>query len=158
MDEVWAGIKLEFADLFMVKEVVRLSVRLILALLLGGIIGLERELSGKPAGLRTHMLVCLGTCFFMAVPERSGMPLADLSRIIQGITAGIGFLGAGTIIKHEDKSKIEGLTTAASIWFTAAVGVAVGLGRDASAVLATLMAMGILCFMPQQNKKNGNEN
>jgi putative Mg2+ transporter-C (MgtC) family protein len=90
------------------------------------------------------MLVALGSAFFVLIPFQAGMPLADLSRVLQGIITGIGFLGAGTILKREAKEQIQGLTTAAGLWFTAAVGCAAGMGREASAILGTVLALIIL--------------
>ncbi|HYX33826.1 MAG TPA: MgtC/SapB family protein [Oligoflexus sp.] len=144
LEEIWDGITVEFSDLPSLQTATRLCVRLLLSATLGGLIGYEREWRGKDAGLRTHMLVCLGTTFVIAAAEQARMPFADLSRIIQGIMAGIGFVGAGAIIKRTDKSKVEGLTTAASVWFTAALGIVIGMGREASAVIGTLFALGIL--------------
>ena len=77
------------------------------------------------------------------------MPNADLSRVVQGIIAGIGFLGAGTILKGNDEEKVRGLTTAAGIWLTAAIGVAAGMGREATAMLSTLLTLGIFTLMPR---------
>ena len=85
----------------------------LLAALLGGLVGFQREQAGKAAGLRTHMLVALGAAFFVMIPYQAGMPLADLSRVLQGIITGVGFLGAGTILKRPAEEHIEGLTTAA---------------------------------------------
>lgn len=99
------------------------------ALLLGGIIGYERETTGKPAGFRTHILVCLGTAFFIFPLDMAAMSDDALSRVIQGIGAGIGFLGAGTIIKDSEGEMVKGLTSAATVWATAAIGITVGLGQ-----------------------------
>lgn len=129
-------------------EVTRVMVRLLLAALLGGIVGYEREHKGKAAGLRTHMLVAMGAALFVLVPERGGMDIADMSRVIQGVVAGVGFLGAGAIIKRHSEEQVQGLTTAAGIWMTAAIGVACGLGREAIALLATLLAIVILVMLP----------
>ena len=120
---------------------------------LGGLIGFERERRGKDAGFRTHMLVCIGTAFVIAFPEQAKLSFADLSRIIQGIMAGIGFLGAGAIMKYETKGKIEGLTIATSLWFTAAIGIVVGLGRESSAVVGIRFALGILFVLPYMHKE-----
>jgi putative Mg2+ transporter-C (MgtC) family protein len=125
-------------------QLLRVSVRLSLAVLLGALLGLERERERKAAGLRTHMLVALGAALFTVAPLESGMSVADLSRVFQGVAAGIGFLGAGTILKLSDEREIRGLTTAATIWLTGAVGVAVGLGRVWVAIFGTLMALTIL--------------
>jgi putative Mg2+ transporter-C (MgtC) family protein len=158
--QVWDALRADFSDLPDAGQVTHVVVRLILAALLGGLLGWQRERVGKSAGLRTHMLVALGAAFFILAPQQSGMSDADLSRIIQGLTAGIGFIGAGAILRTtESAGKVQGLTTAAGIWLTAAIGVAVGLGREATAVLGTLLALAILtCFSWQQRasvKENG---
>lgn len=103
--------------------------RLVIAAGVGALIGAERESVGKPAGLRTHMLVALGAALFALLPSGSGRLDGDLGRVIQGVATGVGFLGAGTIIKRADREDVSGLTTAASIWLTAALGLAVGVGR-----------------------------
>jgi putative Mg2+ transporter-C (MgtC) family protein len=120
-------------------ELVRIIIRVIAATVLGAIIGWERERIGKPAGLRTHMLVSLGSALFVVSAAEAGMSIADLSRVIQGLAAGIGFIGGGAILKLPDEHQIEGLTTAAGIWLTAAVGVAVGLGRLGTALLSLVL-------------------
>lgn len=104
-------------------------VRLGLAAALGGIIGFQRERVHSVAGLRTHMLVCLGAALFVLAAIESGWPSTDVSRVIQGIVSGIGFLGAGTILRIGDRAEVHGLTTAASIWLTAAVGTGAGVGH-----------------------------
>jgi putative Mg2+ transporter-C (MgtC) family protein len=104
-------------------------VRLGLAALLGAVIGLQRERVHSTAGLRTHMLVSLGSAFFVLAAIESGATASDVSRVIQGLVAGVGFLGAGTILKIGDRAEVHGLTTAASIWLTAAVGTGAGLGH-----------------------------
>jgi putative Mg2+ transporter-C (MgtC) family protein len=96
--------------------------------ILGGLLGAERESMGKPAGLRTHILVALGAALFVIGPYQAGLAEGDLGRIIQGVAAGIGFIGAGTILKMTDREEIKGLTTAASIWLTAAIGIAAAVG------------------------------
>lgn len=116
-------------DLPSVDQLIRVTVRLSVAALLGGWLGAEREAAGKSAGLRTHMLVALGAAVFVLFPVEAGMPLSDLSRVIQGVATGIGFIGAGTILKRTDTDEIHGLTTAAGLWLTAAIGLAVGAGR-----------------------------
>jgi len=121
-------------------------IRLMLAILLGGIIGYEREQQGKAAGLRTHILVCLGAALFILLGDTSGAVDDAMSRIVQGVIAGIGFLGAGTIIKNAQD--VRGLTTAASIWFTAAIGVGVGLGHVALSLFSTLLAVMVLHWVP----------
>jgi putative Mg2+ transporter-C (MgtC) family protein len=123
---------------------VRVTVRLFVASVLGGVIGLEREITGKAAGLRTHMLVALGAAVFTLAPHEAGMSIGDLSRVFQGLIAGIGFIGAGAILKLPPEERILGLTTAASIWLTAAVGSAVAVGALWLPVLAVGMAIAIL--------------
>jgi putative Mg2+ transporter-C (MgtC) family protein len=113
------------------------------AAFLGGILGLQRERHGKAAGVRTHMLVALGAALFVLVPQQWGMNDEDLSRVIQGVVAGVGFLCAGSILKSDD-DHVRGLTTAAGIWLTAAMGVAAGLGRETTAALSALLALAIL--------------
>lgn len=138
----------EFSDLPDVEQATRVLVRLTLAAILGGLLGFEREHKGKAAGVRTHMLVAMGSALFIMVSLQAGMLTADVSRVVQGVIAGIGFLGAGAILKSEDEEKIKGLTTAAGIWLTAAIGVAAGLGRESTAVLSTLLALAILSLVP----------
>jgi len=121
-----------------------LVLRLVLSVLFGGLIGLEREVVHKPAGVRTHMLVSLGSALFVLVAAES-IP-SDVVRIMAGIATGIGFLGAGTIFKA--KSDVHGLTTAASIWAVAAVGLAVGLGY----YLITLVSVILVIIVLQLNK------
>jgi putative Mg2+ transporter-C (MgtC) family protein len=115
-----------FDDLFFVPSLGQAAVvviRLVTAALLGGVLGAEREAEGKAAGLRTHMLVALGAALFVLGPRTAGLGEGDLGRIVQGVAAGIGFIGAGTILKLTDRREIRGLTTAAGIWLTAAIGV-----------------------------------
>jgi putative Mg2+ transporter-C (MgtC) family protein len=115
-----------FSGLPDVRQMVSLVTRLLTAMILGALIGAQRERSGKPAGLRTHMLVAMGGALFVLAPLEARMELDGVSRVIQGIVTGIGFIGAGAILKLQDKREIEGLTTAAGIWMTAAVGIAAG--------------------------------
>jgi putative Mg2+ transporter-C (MgtC) family protein len=123
---------------------IRVTIRLLVACLLGAAIGFEREKESKAAGLRTHMLVALGAALFTLIPQEAKMSSGDLSRIIQGIAAGIGFLGAGCILKLSDEHRVQGLTSAAGIWLTAAVGTAVGAGWLWPALLGVCLAWIIL--------------
>lgn len=125
----------------------RAVVRLLAAAILGAVIGYQRERVGKAAGLRTHMLVAAGAALFVVAAIESGMELDAQSRIIQGLATGIGFLGAGSILKREDAREITGLTTAAGIWMTAAVGVAAGLGRWGSAAVSVAITWIILAVV-----------
>jgi len=126
------------------RQFARIIIRLLVAMLLGGIVGFQREWTGKPAGLRTHMLVALGAALFVLAPVEAGMASADLSRVIQGLATGIGFIGGGAILKLSEERDIRGLTSAAGIWMTAAMGVAVGLGRTGMALLSALLTWFIL--------------
>ncbi len=137
------------------RETVRAVVRLLAALLAGGIIGLQREASGKAAGLRTHMLVCAGTALFILAAVDAGMQQDALSRVIQGLVTGIGFLGAGAILKVESSHQIKGLTTAAGIWITAALGVAIGLGQLGTAAMATVAAWFVLAVLIKLDQRIG---
>jgi putative Mg2+ transporter-C (MgtC) family protein len=134
----------EFSDLPSFEEFVRITLRLLIAVVLGGMVGLEREAAGKAAGLRTHMLLTLGAAVTLVVVERMGMSPADQSRVIQGIVTGVGFLGGGAILKITDERRIKGLTTAAGIWMTASIGIAVGAGKLATACVATVLAFVVL--------------
>ena len=147
--QVGETIAAEFSDLPDAGQVTRILLRLTLAALLGGLLGIEREQKGKAAGVRTHMLVAMGSALFVLISQQAGMDSADLSRVVQGLIAGIGFLGAGAIIKGNDEQKVKGLTTAAGIWLTAAIGVTAGLGREATAVLSTLLTFAIFALVPR---------
>lgn len=153
LQQIWQTIQLEFSDLGDVEGITRITVRMLVAVLLGGLLGYERETAGAAAGLRTHMLVSLGSALFVLIPLQAGMKIEDLSRVLQGVTAGIGFLGAGAILKLKDENDIKGLTTAASVWLTAAIGVAAGMGREATAVLSTVFALVILAILRQKQPK-----
>jgi putative Mg2+ transporter-C (MgtC) family protein len=132
-----------------------IGLKLVLASMLGGIIGLEREVHGRPAGFRTHLLVSLGSClfvitsvsFYLKFGNLTGQgPLGvDPSRVAAQVVTGIGFLGAGAIIR--EKASIRGLTTAACLWVAAAVGVAVGVGMYATSILVTSLAVINLVFL-----------
>lgn len=150
----------EFGDIGDVAGITRSLIRLTIAVLLAALLGWNRERYGNAAGLRTHMLVGLGSALFVLVPLQSGMQIADVSRVLQGVIAGIGFLGAGAIIKMDDKMKVRGVTTAASIFMTAAIGVSAGMGREVLAILCTGLALAILALLPkleQAASKRGDE-
>lgn len=147
--EVWNTVLSEFSDIPDAAQVTRITLRLVIAAALGGLLGYEREQKGKAAGLRTHMLVALGAALFVLVPQQAGASVADLTRVLQGLVAGVGFLGAGAIIRGNQQTDTKGLTTAASIWLTAAIGLAAGMGRESTAVLSTLLALIILYLIPK---------
>jgi putative Mg2+ transporter-C (MgtC) family protein len=128
-------------------------VRLLLAALFGGIVGYEREQHGKAAGLRTHMLVCLGTTIIIMTARLDGIPLGEMSKVIEGVVAGIGFVGGGVILKLTAAREILGITTAASIWATAAIGIAVGLGQVWIALVSLLVVWLILAVVGYVEKK-----
>ena len=115
-------------------------VRLVFSALVGGLIGLEREIVHRPAGVRTHMLVSLGSALFVLVTLETFPD--EGARIIAGVATGIGFLGAGTIFKSKDG--VQGLTTAASVWTVSAIGLAIGLGHYLMTIIAVLLILIIL--------------
>lgn len=125
----------------------RVIIRLFAAMVLGAVVGIQRERAGKPAGLRTHMLVAMGTALFVMACSSARMDLDGLSRVIQGIATGIGFIGTGAILKQTDKLEVHGLTTAAGIWMTAAVGVGVGLGRIGLSAISVILAWIVLALL-----------
>lgn len=124
--------------------------RLILSVILGALIGLERQLHRRSAGLRTHILVCLGSCLIMLTSlfvfdiYSQRVPL-DPGRIAAGVITGIGFLGAGAIIR--EREGIKGLTTAASLWVVAGIGLAVGCGLYSAGIFTTILALIVLFFL-----------
>jgi putative Mg2+ transporter-C (MgtC) family protein len=124
----------------------RVLIRLVAAAALGAVVGFQRERLGKPAGLRTHMLVAVGSALFIVVPIELHMS-SSLPNVLQGVSTGIGFIGAGAILKLRDEHEIHGLTTAASVWMTAAIGLAVGLGGLGIAIVATLLMWLILSVL-----------
>ena len=155
-DQITAAAANEFADIGDAGAATRIVLRLLMAMLLGGVLGFERESRGKSAGIRTHMLVALGSALFILVPREGGASGVEVSRVIQGLLAGIGFLGAGAIVKGRPGENIEGITSAATIWMTAALGMAIALGHALTAILATALALTILHFVPVPNL-NGNK-
>lgn len=143
MDILWSEITAGIPD---GRYLIIVLVRLIAATLFGAAIGFERETAGKAAGLRTHILVTAGTTVFVLGSQGAGMEANSdaISRVIQGIVTGIGFVGAGTILKKESEQAIQGVTTSAGIWMAAAIGVTVGLGGLGLALMATILAVIVL--------------
>jgi len=125
---------------------VEMVLRLLLAAALGAVIGYQRERAGKPAGLRTHVLICVGAALFTVASLYGFGAAADPARVAAGIVAGIGFLGAGTIIRTRE-TIVAGLTTAATIWAVAAVGLAAGAGLYLVAAVTTALIL-IVLFLP----------
>ena len=155
--EIWNTVLSEFSDIPDATQIARITLRLLVAAALGGLLGYEREKQGKSAGVRTHMLVAIGAALFVLIPQQAGASTADLTRVLQGLVAGVGFLGAGAIILGTKQVETRGLTTAAGIWVTAAIGVAAGMGRESTAVLSTLVALFVLSVVPwivRDNRKS----
>lgn len=125
---------------------VEIVIRLAAATLLGGVLGLDRELKSKPAGLRTHALVALGSALATLVTIQfvGDIDRGAITRTIQGIIAGVGFLGGGAILRAKDRDEVTGLTTAASIWLVAALGVACGGGFWISSLVSVVLALLVL--------------
>jgi putative Mg2+ transporter-C (MgtC) family protein len=121
-------------------------IRLLAATLLGALVGLQRERAGKPAGLRTHMLVCIATSLIVLAGSGVGMTTDGLSRVIQGIVTGVGFVGAGSILKISQEHQIRGLTTAAGLFITAAIGISTGIGAIGLAIIGTILAIIVLAL------------
>jgi putative Mg2+ transporter-C (MgtC) family protein len=139
-------------DLSKGASVVEVVIRLVVACLIGGLIGWDREKSDKPAGLRTHMLVALGSASFTLLGFEVGAHLSpktgegfDPTRVLQGVIGGIGFLGAGAIIQNH--GHVSGLTTAASVWVAGALGTAAGVGAYVLAGVTTVLAFAILALL-----------
>jgi len=146
MNVLWEELAAGFPS---AEVMVRITLRLTVAMIFGAVIGIQRERAGKPAGIRTHMLVSSGAAVFVMAGAEFGMNDDSVSRVIQGLITGIGFIGAGAILKLYDRREVEGLTTAAGIWMTAALGVAVGLGRFGLALVAALLAWMTLSLVRQ---------
>lgn len=141
MDIFWQELTFGAPD---ASQWIRILIRLTAATACGAAIGLQREKWGKPAGLRTHVLVTVGTTLFVLTCSVYGMSSDGLSRVIQGIVTGIGFIGAGSILKLDKERNIQGLTTAAGVWMTAAIGVTIGLGSVGLAFIGTILTLIIL--------------
>src|ERR1041384_3234207 len=148
MDILWEELTSGLPD---ARQLVHVLIRLIAASLLGAVVGLQREKAHKPAGLRTHIL-SLGTAVLVLACSGVGMSHDGISRVIQGIATGIGFVGAGSILKLNEERHVQGLTTAAGVWMTAAIGVAVGLGSLGVALLSTLFTLIILSLAGPERK------
>ena len=158
MDSWWSGLWQDLSTIENPAEFVRLAGRLLASALVGGIVGFERETSGQSAGLRTHMLVALGATFFVLAPIQAGMQIDHLSRVLEGVIAGIGFLGAGAILKQHDAQEVKGLTTAANIWMTAALGAAIGLGQITLAFICCAIVLIVLTALRAVERAIGTEN
>ncbi|MEZ5463101.1 MgtC/SapB family protein [Dokdonella sp.] len=147
--EVASAVASEFSDVPDLAELTRLGVRLLLAAALGAALGYDREVKGKAAGIKTHILVAVGSAIFMIIPLQIGVEVGDLTRVMQGMVTGVGFLGAGTILKGSSEDNVKGLTTAAGLWMTSAIGMTAGLGQELSAVLCTVLALVVFSLIPR---------
>lgn len=153
---ILAPADLPSAGLFVSVLRLDLLAKLALAVLLGGTVGLERELSGKPAGLRTNILICVGSAMLMDLSVRigiteSGVRIGDPARLAAQVVSGIGFLGAGTILQA--RGTVVGLTTAATIWVVAAIGLTIGAGSFIEAAGATLLVASVLYGLGRVEKR-----
>lgn len=128
-----------------------IAIKIVMAAVVGMLIGLEREIRKKPAGMRTHALVCIGATLFTILSFSFIGSSIDTSRIAAGIVTGIGFLGAGVIFQAKDK--IKGITTAAELWVLAAIGVAIGMGMYFAAGISTLVVLIVLWPAKMLEKK-----
>ncbi|HEY4271560.1 MAG TPA: MgtC/SapB family protein [Candidatus Udaeobacter sp.] len=125
-------------------QLLRVFIRLFAAILLGGLMGLQRVSARKPSGLRIHTLICLGTTVVLLSCSAAGISLEGASRVIQGIVTGIGFIGAGSILKLSEDHLVSGLTVSTRIWATAAVGIAIGLGHVGIALIVAVLIILVL--------------
>ncbi len=135
-------------------DLLRIFVRLSVALIIGAAIGLQRSITHRPAGVRTHMLVALGTALLLVTASDAGLSNSDLSRIVQGIITGIGFLGGGAILKLTQEHEIHGLTSAAGIWLTAGASAAAGLGQITAALIGLVMGLVVLRVVGHAEKQH----
>jgi len=139
------------------QDTLTLILRLTGAAALGAAVGINREMRQKPAGLRTHALVALGGGLFAIIglamtPDGAVLEFNAVSRILQGLVAGVGFIGGGVILRRHDIKDVQGLSTAASIWVVSATGVAAGLGLWRSAAITAVMTLAILALDPLDRK------
>ncbi len=148
IEEIGAALARELA-IPDVDTLTTIIVRVLVAAVLGGIVGWEREHKGRAAGLKTHILVSIGSALFVLAPLLAEVDPADVTRVMQGIVSGIGFLGAGAILKLDRGERIEGLTTAAGVWMTAAIGMAAGMGQEMVALVTTVVALLVVGALPR---------
>lgn len=154
MNELFAALCRELdAALPTPQLLARIFVRLSAAVLLAALIGWQREHERKSAGLRTHILVSLGAALFALTAQEAGAAAGDLTRIAQGVATGIGFLGAGVILQLAEERRVQGLTTAAGIWLTAAIGLACGMGALASATLGSICCFTVLGMLQRLERR-----
>lgn len=152
MDVLWEELTFGLPDR---RQFIQFCVRMLMSVLLGGLIGYQRETAGKAAGLRTHILVSLGSTVFVLGCIGANFGQDAVSRVIQGIVTGIGFIGTGTILKRE--ADIQGLTTSAGLWTTCALGVVIGLGELGVAIIAAVLAFVVLTVIARIEARLGYE-
>lgn len=133
----------------------QMLLRLVVAVFVGALVGYERERKGKPAGVRTHGMVCLGAALFTLVSLYGFGTASDPTRVAAMVVSGIGFLGAGAVL-HQRES-VHGLTTAASLWVTAAMGLAVGVGMIGMSIVTTILVFLLLRFGPRPGEKTSHQ-
>jgi len=124
---------------------------IIVAVVLGGIIGVERELRNKPAGLRTNILICMGAAAFMVIAHRMGLGADAVSRMTAGIVTGVGFIGGGAVLR--DRTGVTGVTTAATIWVVTSIGIACGMRLYDVAIVITLFSILVLVVLGPLDRK-----
>ena len=146
MDTLWHELTLGLSSS---REAVVVLLRLVVAALCGAFVGIQRQRARKPAGLRTHILVCLTSALVVVACGGMGMSLDAQSRVIQGLLTGIGFLGAGSILKLSHEHDIKGLTTAAGLWTMAAIGIACGVGTIGIALIGTALTLIVLVLVKE---------
>lgn len=161
MMAIWDEFTAELTRSFVATPAAIAALRLLAAMLLGGLIGLEREVHDKAAGLRTHMLIAVAACLFSLIAlelivlqaTAPGDPRPDILRLIEAVTAGVAFLAAGSIIVSG--GHVKGLTTGAGMWMAGAVGLACGTGRAGLAVMATVLALVVLWLFRRLSERIG---
>lgn len=126
-------------------------VPLVVAVILGGLIGLEREIHRKPAGLRTNILICMGAATFMLIAEKMTSDPSSIARLTAGIVTGVGFIGGGAVLR--DQANIYGVTTAATIWVVTSIGIACGMRLYAISIAATILSLLVLTVLSPLDKK-----
>jgi putative Mg2+ transporter-C (MgtC) family protein len=155
MEEFWQGLVSDLPD---TAGVLKVAFRLALAAVVGALPGLQRERVHVAAGLRTHMLVSLGSAIFVLAALDTGATIEATTRVIQGLATGIGFVGAGAILKSAQSQQVHGLTTASSIWLTAGLGTAAGTGRIWLPLIGSLIALVILSLLRRFESRSNSQN
>jgi putative Mg2+ transporter-C (MgtC) family protein len=155
MTTLWTAISDDLDTLRIGVEFWQAVFRILVAAILGAGIGYQRERTHQAAGLRTYMLVTIGSALLVLTIRHAGGGSADISRVMQGVVTGIGFIGAGAIIKRDKEHEVRGLTTAAGVWLATAIGMAAGLGRLELAVPGAIVALIVLAALRKLEKHTG---